>query len=170
MQSLKQHKTKDMTHTKNLLLTASTIIITGLALTSCSPIVAQRGNMLDEYQVTEINPGESKRSDVLRALGSPTTRSTFDSNVWYYIGQETEKRGIFDPKVVKERIFLIAFNDAGTLETVEEIERERLNIPYTRDKTPTHGNDITLIQELLGNLGRFNPPQNESATRTGGDL
>ena len=93
------------------LITASATIIS-----ACTPVVAQRGNMLEDYQVSEVVTGESKRSDVLRTLGSPTTKSTFDQNVWYYIGHETEKRGIFDPKVTKERIFLVAFDEEGTLE------------------------------------------------------
>ena len=122
---------------KNLFLLTSVAIIIG----ACTPTVSQRGNMLEDYQVAEVVTGESKRSDVLRALGSPTTKSTFDSNVWYYLGQETEKRGIFDPEVTKERIFLVAFDEEGTLEAIEEIDRERMSIPYVRDKTKTHGNE-----------------------------
>ena len=151
---------------KNLfLLTASIAIIS-----ACTPTVSQRGNMLENYQVEEVKAGVSKRSDVLRTLGSPTTKSTFDNNVWYYIGQETEKRGIFDPKVTKERIFLVAFDEEGTLEAVKEIDRERMNIPYVRKKTKTHGNERTLTQELLGNLGRFNPPTDSSSATTGGGI
>ncbi len=127
--------------------------------------------MLEDYQVAEVVTGESKRSDVLRNLGSPTSKSTFDPNVWYYIGHETEKRGIFDAEVTKERIFLVAFDDEGTLEAIEEINRERLNIPYVRDKTKTHGNERTLAQEFLGNLGKFNPPVgSDSATTTAGGI
>ena len=81
---------------------------------ACTPTIAQRGNMLEDYQIAEIRAGESTRSDVLRNLGSPTTQSTFDPNVWYYIGQETEKRGILDPKVTQERVVLVAFNEDGT--------------------------------------------------------
>jgi outer membrane protein assembly factor BamE (lipoprotein component of BamABCDE complex) len=148
---------------KNLFLLAiSTAVLMG-----CSPTVSQRGNMLEDYQVEEVSVGESKRSDILRTLGSPTTKSTFDSNVWYYIGQETEKRGIFDPEVVKERIFLVAFDPDGTVEAFQEIDRERMSIPYERKKTPTHGNERTITQELLGNLGKFNPQSNESAATTG---
>lgn len=151
---------------KNLFLLTSAALIIG----ACTPTVAQRGNMLENYQVTEVVAGESKRSDVLRTLGSPTTKSTFDSNVWYYLGQETEKRGIFDPKVTKERIFVVAFDEEGTLEAIEEIDRERMNIPYVRDKTKTHGNERTLAQEFLGNLGKFNPQQGSSATTGGGAI
>lgn len=130
-----------------------------LLLGACTPTLAQRGNLLEDYQVTQIHEGTSTRSDVLRNLGSPTTQSTFSPNVWYYIGQETEKRGILDPEVTKERIFLVAFNEEGVVESFEEIDRKRLNIPYARSKTPTHGNDLTVMQQLLGNLGRFNPEE-----------
>lgn len=127
-------------------------------ISACTPTVAQRGNLLEDYQLDKVTPGESSRSDVLRALGSPTTRSTFDKSVWYYIGQETEKRGILDPEVTKERIVLVAFNEEGVLEALEDVDRERMNIPYVRNKTKTHGNDRTIMQEFLGNLGKFNPP------------
>ncbi len=98
-------------------------------------------------------------SDVLRLIGSPTTQSTFNSNIWYYIGQETEKRGILDSKVVKERVIMISFNKDGIVETVKESTGNRTDIPYARTKTPTHGNELTFTQQLLGNLGRFNAPQ-----------
>ena len=128
-----------------------------LITTACAPVVAQRGNLLEDHQITTVQVGTSTRSDVLRALGSPTTRSTFDPNVWYYIGQETSKKGILDPKITKERIVLAAFNEEGVLEALQDVDRERINVPYSRDKTETHGNDITITQELLGNLGKFQP-------------
>lgn len=132
-------------------------------------MVAQRGNLLEDHQITNVEIGTATRSDVLRALGSPTTKSTFDPNVWYYIGQETAKRGILDPKVTKERVVLAAFSDEGVLEALEEIDRQRLNIPYERSKTKTYGSERTLAQEFLGNLGKFNPADStDNAATTGG--
>ncbi len=127
--------------------------------TACSPVIAQRGSLLEDYQITEVKVGEHSQSDVLRLIGSPTTQSTFNNNVWYYIGQETEKRGILDSKVVKERIIMVAFNDKGIVESISEESGDRMDIPYARTKTPTHGNELTFSQQLLGNLGRFNAPQ-----------
>lgn len=113
--------------------------------------------MIEDFQIAEITTLKSTRSDVLRAMGSPTTKSTFDKNIWYYIGQETEKRGILDPEIVEERIVLVTFNDEGYVSAIEDIDRERLDVPYVRDKTPTHGNETTVLQQFLGNLGKFNP-------------
>lgn len=119
-------------------------------------MTAQRGNLLEDHQISEVTPGEHSRSDVLQRLGSPTTQSTFNNDVWYYIGQETEKHGILDHEVVEERIIKVSFNDEGIVESVEEMDEDRVDVPYARSKTPTHGNDLTFMQQLLGNLGRFN--------------
>lgn len=125
---------------------------------ACSPVIAQRGNLLQDYQVNDIIAGQHTRSDVLRVLGSPTTQSTFDSNIWYYIGQETEKRGILDDEVISERIVVVSFTEEGIVKTIEDRDTQRLQIPYARSKTPTHGNELTFTQQLLGNMGRFNTP------------
>ena len=128
-------------------------------ISACSPVVAQRGNLLDDHQMKEVIAGKHTRSDVLRILGSPTTQSTFNNDVWYYIGQKTEKHGILDDEVVDERIVAVTFMANGIVSSVKEQNSERVDIPYARKKTPTHGNELTFMQQLLGNMGRFNAPQ-----------
>ena len=134
---------------------------------ACTPVTSQHGNMLEDFQIQEVKAGEHTRSDVLRILGSPTTQSTFNPNIWYYLGQESEKRGILDQAITDERIVVVMFNENGVVDAIQDVDSERENIPYARTKTPTHGNDLTFMQQLLGNLGRFNTPQDVSAT---GDL
>ena len=151
---------------KSLLLIS--LSVCSLAAAACSPTVAQRGNLIEDYQLAEIKVNESTRSDVLRTIGSPTTQSTFDPDVWYYIGQEMEKRGILDPEVKKERIVLVAFNDEGFVQTVQDVDRERMNVPIAKDQTETRGYEVTVMQQFLGNLGKFNPNTNQSSATTGG--
>jgi len=142
----------------------SLILLGSAAVTllgACTPVIAQRGNMLEEYQIAKLTPGESSRSDVLRTIGSPTTTAPFDDTTWYYIGQETEKRGILDPEVVEERIFVVTFNEDGIMQSLQQQDQGRLDVPITSDKTPTHGNEITVMQQFLGNLGKFNPAEQD---------
>ena len=149
------------------LIAAAFCCLSLASIVACTPVTAQRGNLLEDHQVTEIKVGESTRQDVLYILGSPTTQSTFNSNVWYYIGQETEKHGILDDEVTNERIVAVVFNEEGIVQIIQDIDQERENIPYARGKTPTHGNDLTFMQQLLGNMGRFNAPSDGSATDLG---
>ncbi|MEC8664863.1 MAG: outer membrane protein assembly factor BamE [Pseudomonadota bacterium] len=143
---------------KNLKLT-SFAILTAAGLAACTPTHNVRGNLIEDYQLEDIQAGVDGRSDILRKLGSPTTRAPFDDDVWYYLGQETEKRGVFDPEVKNERVVVVFFNDDGMVEKIEYVDTNRKNNPVARDKTHTSGNEMTVMQQLLGNIGRFKPPE-----------
>ena len=145
---------------KNIrLLTCAALSVSVLG--GCTPTHHVRGNMLQDYQIAEITPGKDTRSDVLRKFGSPTTKATFDESIWYYLGQETEKRGILDPEVVEERIVVVFFDDEGVVQDVKDVDNERVDLPYVRRKTETSGNEITVMQQFLGNLGKFNKEEVE---------
>jgi outer membrane protein assembly factor BamE (lipoprotein component of BamABCDE complex) len=129
-------------------------------ISACTPTVHQRGNLVENTKVEQIVPGTHMRSDVLKIMGSPTTQSTFDPDIWYYIGQETEKRGVLDAKVKKERILEIQFDkETGVVHSVKDVGEGRLDIPVSREETKTHGNDTHWMKEFFGNLGKFNPQQ-----------
>lgn len=123
---------------------------------ACTPTVNVRGNMVDEYKLSQVVKGVDTRTDVLRKIGSPTTVSPFDDSVWYYLGQTTEKSGILDDRVKDERIVVVMFTPEGVVEQVQNVQGNRQNIPYVKRETPTSGNEFTVMQQMLGNLGKFN--------------
>lgn len=141
-----------------------TILLMSMSLlaAACTPTQATRGNIVEDYRLTEVTPGISTRQNVLQSLGSPTTQAPFDDNIWYYLGQKTEKTGIFDPKVVEEKIVVVTFDEAGIVQTAEEVDANRIAIPRVREKTPTGGNEVTPLQQILGNVGKFNKPTTDS--------
>ncbi len=150
---------------RTLLIISLTV---SLALISaCTPTQSSRGNMVEDFRMSEITPGVSTRNNVLKSLGSPTTIAPFDDNVWYYIGQKMEKKGIFDPKVTDEKVVVVSFNDKGIVQTMEELNAERIDVPKSRDKTHTGGNDVGVVEQLLGNVGRFNKNGESAATTAG---
>ena len=136
-----------------------TCLAGGILATACTPTISQHGNMLTDHQIDEVAPNVHTRSDVLKLLGSPSSIAAFDNNTWYYIGQETEKKGILDPKIVEERIVVVKFDSEGTLLSIADIDGKKFDIPVSEDQTVTHGNDLTVLQQILGNVGRFNPQE-----------
>src|SRR5471030_3542173 len=82
-----------------------------LILAGCTPIVANRGNMLDEERISQVKAGSSSKNDVFEALGSPSIVSTFDDNTWYYVGQRTERVGVFAPEVTDRKLIQVSFDD-----------------------------------------------------------
>ncbi len=145
------NKSKLLTYSSVFLLSIASISISG-----CTPTHSVRGNYLKDYQITEVVAGTDTEYDVVKKLGSPTAKSTFDDKIWYYIGQETEKRGIFDATVTDEQVVVVTFDEKKTVQTIEIADADRIDLPYTKDSTPTSGNEITVMQQLVGNIGKFN--------------
>jgi len=136
------------------------LIATSVAtlLAGCSPRIDSRGNQLDPEILAEVRPGMSTRDDVLYLLGTPSTISSFQGPVWYYIGQRTEKLAFFHPEVKERQVVEIAFDGTDRVSDMRVIGLEEgQEVELVERETPTEGQDITILQQFLGNLGRFNP-------------
>ncbi len=127
-------------------------------VTACSARETTRGNFLFQEDILTIQPSVTTQNDVLNLLGTPTTRSVFDDNTWYYVGLKTEKESFFDEKIVERQVYKLTFNDLGMVDSVQEVEGESIDVPLAARKTPTSGKELTFMQQMLGNIGKFNPP------------
>ncbi len=120
--------------------------------------------MADPEVVSQITPGESTRGTVEDLLGTPTAVATFDDRTWYYIGRKTEKFAFFEPEVLEQQVVAIHFDPSGVVEEVKLYGPDDAREVELVDRTtPTAGKELTAIQQLFGNLGRFNAegaPQN----------
>jgi len=127
-----------------------------LSLSACESRKNTRGNLLDPERVEDIRPGELNRDEVVEILGSPSSITPFGSDTWYYISQRTETYAFFAPKVLERQIVVVSFDKKGKVTKVDTVglEQGREIIPVAR-KTPTHGNKLTVLEQLIGNLGRF---------------
>lgn len=132
-----------------------TLLLTVLAA-ACAPVTAQRGNFLKTEELKRVQAGIDTEADVIGKLGSPTTKDPFNEKIWFYLGQRTSKTGIFDDEVEDERIVRVVFGEDGLVNSVHEIKNQREEVPIVERQTPTGGHDYTAMQQLLGNLGRFN--------------
>jgi outer membrane protein assembly factor BamE (lipoprotein component of BamABCDE complex) len=127
-------------------------------LAGCTPERDVRGILPDQEQIAEITPGQTRQDDVTRIMGTPTAMATFDREIWYYIGERTETVAFFKPEVKEHRVVVVRFDKQGVVEDVRQVDatKEGKNVALVPRETPTKGKELTLIQQLLGNVGRFN--------------
>ena len=126
-----------------------------LILAGCTPIIANRGNMLDEDRIAQVKPGVSSKNDVFEALGSPSVTSTFDDNTWYYVGQRTEREAFFEPEVKERKIIEVKFDDTDHVKTVDRIGLDKaVDVEPLDETTPAAGRELTFMEQLLGNIGK----------------
>ncbi len=136
-------------------VTVASLLVAATA--ACSPTTATRGHLFEETRLSEIEPGRSTRNDVAAILGSPSTVSAFEPDVWYYIGQVTEQTAFFDPDVVERQVLVVTFNPQGVVEMLDQRDRDDgARVELVDRETPTLGRQMTFIEQMIGNFGRFN--------------
>lgn len=132
-------------------------ISSGFALISCSPIMATRGNYLEQDRLTTLQTGVSTKAEVEKTLGTPTTTDPFDPNAWYYIGEKTSTTAFFHPKVDSRKIVVVYFDEQGLLKNAQEVDEHAGKVvDPVKKSTPAPGKEMNAFEQFLSNLGKFN--------------
>lgn len=139
------------------IIAAPVLIATVLA--ACEPRVSRHGQVLNQETVASIEPGVDHTSEVTRKLGTPSSHSLFGEDTWFYISQYRTTSVLSLPETESQTVVAIAFDSSGIVEEVAmlTIEDGIVIDPVSR-ATPTHGRELGLLEQLLGNIGRFDSP------------
>lgn len=149
-------------------LAAATLAAAGLS--ACSPITAYSGFQAIDSDPKDVKVGTDTKSTVRAKLGSPSVTSTFDPNVWFYVNQIKERVAFRRPKVTSRNVTAITFDKES--EAVASVNVYTLKdgkvIAYNNRETPTRGREMTVLEQLLGSVGRGGvlPPQDEGVPGT----
>lgn len=137
-----------------------------LSVTACGwllPPPQVRGNKVDADQLKELVPGTSTKANVTALIGSPTQKATFDENSWLYITETTRARVGQTLGVLDQGVVVLTFDDRGILTDVKRLTKaDATPVAIATRTTPSPGTEASFMQQLLGNIGKFNP------TGTGG--
>jgi outer membrane protein assembly factor BamE (lipoprotein component of BamABCDE complex) len=137
----------------------STLVIAGvvvLAVTACAPRIATRGNLPDPDLLANIEIGQINKRDIVEMIGSPSSIEPFQGESWYYISERTETRAFFEPTVVERKVIVLRFDKKGIVKEMKTIGlKDGRDVEMVDRVTPTAGQEMTILKQLFGNVGRF---------------
>lgn len=126
---------------------------------SCSPIVNLRGHSDELADYSQIIPGQSSKEDVQAILGTPSAKSNFGDDTWYYIMEKRETYGMFAPEVTEQNVTAVRFDSAGLVQELTKTDKEESKrVEYVEKTTPTEGRKMGIMEQLMGNFGKFSTP------------
>ena len=128
------------------------------AVASCAPSVDQRGNLPNPDKIAEIRAGSTTKDEVAKILGTPSSISVFGNDKsWYYISRRTAQTAFFDPDVLDQQVYIVNFDDQGIVRAVDHrvLEDGKEITPVAR-ATPAPSRELSFLEQLIGNLGKFN--------------
>lgn len=125
-------------------------------ISACSPITSYSGFQAIDSDPKDVKVGTDTKSTVRAKLGSPSVQSTFDPNVWFYVNQIKERVAFRRPQVTARNVTAITFNkDTEMVETVNVYTlKDGKVIAFNDRETPTRGREMTVLEQLLGSVGR----------------
>lgn len=132
-------------------------MVAAIALSACAAEVRNRGNLVEDRRLEQIQVGTSTAGDVIRAFGSPTSVATFDDGIWYYIGQRVEYFSFFEPDILERRVVRIQFDTTSGVVTDLQVRtlEDGVEFAFEESETPTLGRQMGVLEQLFGNFGQF---------------
>jgi outer membrane protein assembly factor BamE (lipoprotein component of BamABCDE complex) len=138
-------------------------------IAGCATSVEQRGNLPAQDKIAEIHPGSTTKDQVVKILGSPSSVGVFNDKSWYYISRRTGQFAFLDPDVIDQQVYIVNFDDQGVVKAVDHkgLEDGKEITPVAR-ATPAPGRELSFLEQLIGNLGKFNKSAAASSSSGGG--
>ncbi|MBX3478423.1 MAG: outer membrane protein assembly factor BamE [Brevundimonas sp.] len=135
-----------------------------VAPAACAPSVGVNGFQAIDAKPADVVAGTDTKATVLARLGSPSTTSTFEKDtVWYYISQTTEQYTFRIPEVTQRSVTEITFaegsDQVASVRTLGLADGRVMTMDS--HETPTRGRRLTIIEQLLGNVGRGHLPNSD---------
>lgn len=117
------------------------------------------GHRFDAEDLARIRPGISSEAEVAAVLGTPSARASFDERTWYYVNRRVEEETFYSSELTNQDVVRVRFDELGIVSAIERFDvDDARQVAFNEDATPTGGNELNVIEQFIGNIGRFNPP------------
>jgi outer membrane protein assembly factor BamE (lipoprotein component of BamABCDE complex) len=139
-------------------------------IAGCGASVEQRGNLPNQDRMSEIHAGTTTKDEVVKILGTPSSVSVFNNDkAWYYISRRTAQTAFFDPDVLDQQVYIVNFDNQGVVKAVDhKVLQDGVAVTPVARATPAPGRELSFLEQLIGNLGKFNASPGKAGEGGGG--
>ena len=77
----------------------------------------------------KLTVNQSNKNDILKLLGSPSTKSTFDNDLWIYIERKTDNSSLTkfgSERIIVNNVLLLEINNKGLLANKEFLDLTKM--------------------------------------------
>ncbi len=129
-----------------------------ILITNCSlnKVVKHHGVHNLKKKNEKLNILNTNRNDVIKKLGLPSTKSTFDTEVWIYMERKTSSsqiRNLGKQELLLNDVLILEFDTKGMLVKKEYLTKENMNnIKVSSNKTQIINKKDSFVDSFLTSL------------------
>ena len=122
-------------------------------------------HFLDKKQ-EKLTVNQSNKNDILKLLGSPSTKSTFDNDLWIYIERKANNsslRKFGSERIIVNNVLLLEINKFGLLENKKLLDlTDMQELEFSEKTTENQYRKNTFVYDFLSSLRqKINDPLNK---------
>lgn len=121
-----------------------------LFLNACAGDIKNSGSIVYEENIMALQSEKSSnKEDVLKLIGPPSYRSTYNTDIWYYMHERTSQLAFFKRKLEERNIYILTFKD-NTLASIDYIDKTEGNkVDFERKRTKIVSPKRTLLEKVF---------------------
>ena len=134
------------------------LIIIFIFISNCSfdKAVKNHGVNLLEKKQEKLILKTTNRNDIIKILGPPSTKSTFDNDIWIYIERKTTTNNFFKlakEKIIVNNVLVLEIDNYGLLVSKEFYNKDKMNdLDFSEESTETLFSKRSFVYDFLSSM------------------
>ena len=104
----------------------------------------------------KLTVNQSNKNDILRLLGSPSTKSTFDNDLWIYIERKTNNSKLLTFKtrnIITNNVLILEIDNKGLLKEKDFFDINSMkDIKFSKETTKNQYQKNSFVYSFLSSL------------------
>ena len=128
-----------------------------------------------EVKQNQLDLNTTNKNDVLKLLGPPSTKSTFDNDLWIYIERRTSKSSVFKlgkSKMLANNVLLLEINNRGLLVKKDFFDINNMeSLEFSKETTKLGYSKKSFVYDFLSSMRqKLNDPLNKRKKKSTNQL
>ena len=112
-------------------------------------------NLLEKKQENLVLK-KTNKNDIIKILGPPSTKSSFDNDVWIYIERKTTTNHLFKlarEKIIVNNVLVLEIDNFGLLVNKEFYNKDKMNdLIFSEDYTKSMISNKSFVYDFLSSM------------------
>ena len=133
-------------------------IIIFLFISNCSfnKAIKHHGVNLLEKKQEKLILKTTNKNDIVKILGPPSTKSSFDNDIWIYIERKTTTNNLFKlakEKIIVNNVLVLEIDSFGLLVSKEFYNKDKMNdLDFSKENTETIVSKKSFVYDFLSSM------------------
>ena len=148
------------------------IILLSLIVTNCSfkKVSKHHGVPFLEKKQSSLILNKSNKNDIIKILGSPSTKSKFDNDIWIYIETkqtQSQLRNLGKMKIYKNDVLVLEIDNFGILKKKDFYNKDDMKeLKIVKSTTETDIKRDNFVYNFMSSMRqKINDPLNKRADK-----